>query len=30
MAMPEGPGLGMTVIPEVLDKYRSRDVIEIT
>ena len=28
--LPEGPGLGMTVIPEVLEKYREADVIEIS
>jgi len=27
--LPEGPGLGVTVIPEVLEKYRYRDVVEI-
>jgi D-galactarolactone cycloisomerase len=29
IAVPTGPGLGIKVIPEVLDKYRNGDVIEI-
>ena len=28
--VPTGPGLGITVIPEVLEKYRTREAIVIS